>query len=230
MYHNISINVNESLGLTLFVEKLEEQLKYIVKRNYTTYFASDLEDVRRLRGKALLVTFDDVTKNQLLYAVPLLEKYKIKATFFVPFSFVGKYDTWNDGKQEIMSIDDLKSLNRDLIQLAHHSFYHRKFDEISRGSADDDLSKSFTFISENKLKVYSAMALPYGKYPKVSWKTYDFVDVLEKYNFKMAFRIGNRVNIFPFRNKFLIKRIDIKGEDSLLKFKFKILFGKLSLF
>ena len=46
----------------------------------------------------------------------------------------------------------------------------------------------------------------------------------------MAFRIGNRVNKFPFKNKYEIQRIDIKGQDSLLKFKLKLRFGKLKLF
>jgi hypothetical protein len=46
----------------------------------------------------------------------------------------------------------------------------------------------------------------------------------------MAFRIGNRVNRFPFKNKFEIQRIDIKGQDSLTTFKWKLRLGKLRLF
>ena len=46
----------------------------------------------------------------------------------------------------------------------------------------------------------------------------------------MAFRIGNRVNSFPLQSKFEIQRIDIKGQDTLLKFKWKLKIGKLSLF
>jgi hypothetical protein len=43
-------------------------------------------------------------------------------------------------------------------------------------------------------------------------------------------RIGNQINKFPFKNPYEIMRIDIKGEDSLLKFKLKLRFGKLKLF
>ena len=47
---------------------------------------------------------------------------------------------------------------------------------------------------------------------------------------KYGLRIGNRVNNFPFKNNYLVKRIDIKGEDSLFRFKLKLKIGKLKLF
>ena len=55
-------------------------------------------------------------------------------------------------------------------------------------------------------------------------------ELLEMNNIKMAFRIGNRVNRFPFKNIFEIQRIDIKGQDSLTTFKWKLRLGKLRLF
>jgi hypothetical protein len=57
-----------------------------------------------------------------------------------------------------------------------------------------------------------------------------FFTILEKKGIKMAFRIGNRVNSFPLKSKFEMQRIDIKGQDTLLKFKWKLKIGKLSLF
>ena len=74
------------------------------------------------------------------------------------------------------------------------------------------------------------MAYPYGNYPKKGKRKIEFFQLLEKNNIKMAFRIGNRVNIFPFKNKYEIQRIDIKGQDSLLAFKWKLRLGKLRLF
>jgi hypothetical protein len=49
-----------------------------------------------------------VTENQLLYAFTF-EKYNLKATFFIPFQYIGKADLWNQGKK-IMSVQDLKAL------------------------------------------------------------------------------------------------------------------------
>jgi peptidoglycan/xylan/chitin deacetylase (PgdA/CDA1 family) len=45
-----------------------------------------------------VLTFDDVTENQLL-CLSFTEKYNLKATFFIPFQYIGKADLWNQGKK-----------------------------------------------------------------------------------------------------------------------------------
>ena len=230
MYHNITLNDSNSIGLTLSVSKFEEQLKYLRDKNFHTCFVSDLIDKTIITHKSVVVTFDDVTENQLLFALPLLKKYNIKATFFIPFSYVGKADLWNEGSEKIMTVDQLKSLDTEIIELAHHSYYHRKYSTLTPIEIQEDLDKSFEFISANELKVTPAIAYPYGNYPKKGITKEVFFQILEKNNIQMAFRIGNRVNKFPFKNKFEVQRIDIKGEDSLFAFKWKLRLGKLRLF
>ncbi len=230
MYHNITLNDSNSIGLTLSVSKFEEQLKYLKDKNFHTCFVSALVDNTTISNKSVVVTFDDVTENQLLFALPLLKKYKIKATFFIPFSYVGKADLWNEGSEKIMTVEQLKSLDTEIIELAHHSYYHRKYSTLTPLEIQEDLDKSFEFISANDLKVTPSIAYPYGNYPKKGSAKEVFFQILEKNNIQMAFRIGNRVNKFPFKNKFEVQRIDIKGEDSLYAFKWKLRLGKLRLF
>ncbi len=230
MYHNITSNQSKSLGLTISIQKFEEQLKYLVDNKFTSYFVSELENKDVILKKSVVITFDDVTENQLYYALPLLKKYHIKATFFVPFSYMGQSDTWNDGSEKIMTIEQLKSLDSELIELGHHSFFHRKYVSLTSEEIQEDFDKSFALISKNNLIVYPALAYPYGNYPKKSNQKIAFFKILEKNKIKMAFRIGNRVNRFPFKHKFEIQRIDIKGQDNLFIFKLKLKFGKLRLF
>ncbi len=230
MYHNISQNENLSFDLTISVQKFESQLNYLVDNNYRSYFVSELENLKVISNKSVILTFDDVTENQLLFALPLLKKYGLKATFFIPFSYIGKSDLWNDGSEKIMTIEQLKSLDSEVIELGHHSYFHRKYTTLTPEEIQDDFDKSFEFIKENNLNVYPALAYPYGNYIKKGSQKIDFFRILEKNNIKMAFRIGNRVNRFPFKNKFEIQRIDIKGQESILTFKWKVRLGKLRLF
>lgn len=234
MYHNVSTSDAKSVGLTISVAKLEEQLKYISEKGYTSYFVSEIYNKTQLPQKSLIITFDDVTENQLLYALPLLKKYHLKATFFVPFSYLGQSDLWNQGTdatgEKIMTIAQLKTLDADVIELGHHSFFHRKYATLTASEIQEDLDKSFELIAQNNLKVFPALAYPYGNYPKKGIQKEIFFQLLEKNNIQMAFRIGNRVNRFPFKNKYEIQRIDIKGDDSLLMFKWKLRVGKLRLF
>lgn len=230
MYHNITPEFDLSSGLTLSMTKFEDQLNYLVEHGFTSYFVSELEFNHLIPSKSVVITFDDVTENQLLYALPLLKKYNIKATFFIPFSFIGKSDLWNNGAEKIMTIAQLKSLDSEIIELGHHSYFHRKYSTLSGQEIQDDFDKSFELITKNDLKISPVLAYPYGNFPNKEPQKTEFFSLLEKNNIKMAFRIGNRVNKFPFKNKLEINRIDIKGEDSLLSFKWKLRLGKLRLF
>jgi peptidoglycan/xylan/chitin deacetylase (PgdA/CDA1 family) len=230
MYHNITLNSEESFDLTLSIQKFEDQLKFLKEHNFTSIFVSELENIDVNSTKHVVLTFDDVTQNQLLNAMPLLKKYDMKATFFIPFFYLGKEDLWNEGSEKIMTIEELKSLDSDIIELGHHSYFHKKYSELSNEEIQDDFDKSFKFISDNNLKVYPALAYPYGNYPKKGSQKAIFFNLLEKNNIKMAFRIGNRLNQIPIKNRFEMQRIDIKGQDSLFTFKWKLRLGKLSLF
>lgn len=229
MYHNVSQKEAASDGLTISSQKLEKQFQYLKENNFVTFHLSELALLESIPPKSVVLTFDDVTENQLVYACPLLEKYHLKATFFIPFQYIGKSDLWNKGSQKIMSIQEIKSLGNN-IELGLHSFAHGKYDAMSASEINEDFKKCFQIIDENDLKVYHAIAYPFGNFPKKNPKNAVFKSVLEKNNIKMGLRIGNKVNKFPFKNPYEIMRIDVKGQDSLLKFKLKLRFGKLKLF
>jgi peptidoglycan/xylan/chitin deacetylase (PgdA/CDA1 family) len=230
MYHNVTPNESAISDLTIHNQRFEEQLQYIIEKKYTTLFASDLVHKRPLPQKSIVITFDDVTENQLLCALPLLEKYNCKATFFVPFAYVGSTDEWNNGSEKIMTVEQLKSLDSSIIELGHHSFAHRKYSSLSVEEIQADFDKSVAFIEQNQLNVFPSLAYPYGNFPKKDKARDSFFKLLEHNSIQLAFRIGNRVNSFPFKNKFLIKRIDVKGQDNLMTFKWKLRLGKLRLF
>ena len=230
MYHNVVSNPELSVELSISVTKLEQQLQYLVKKNYATFHFSELENKIKLPSKSVVITFDDVTENQLNFALPLLEKYNLKATFFIPFKYIGKTDLWNNGTEKIMTFEQLKSLNSKYIELGHHSFEHKAYESLSETEINNDFDNCYEIIKESGLKVAPALAYPYGNFPKKGIANKEFKKVLEKNNIKFGLRIGNRVNSFPFSDPFAIKRIDIKGEDSLFVFKLKLKIGKLNLF
>ena len=233
MYHNVCINKSESKGLHISTHQLENQLRYLVEKKYTSFHLSELEHAISIPKKSVVITFDDVTENQLLYAMPLLLKYNFKATFFIPFAFIGKTDLWNpslkSSPEKIMTIEQLISLDSS-IELGLHSYNHQKYVTLSDAEITKDFEKCFEIIAKNNLKVYHAVAYPYGNFPKKEEKKESFFKVLKQNNINMGLRIGNKLNYFPLKNPYEIMRLDIKGEDSLLKFKLKLRFGKLKLF
>lgn len=233
MYHNICQSENESNKLTISVQKLEQQLQYLKDNNYETFHFAELEKMKSIPKKSIVLTFDDVTENQLVFAAPLLEKFNLKASFFIPFSYIGKTDLWN-GKSEslgekIMTIEQLKGLNNK-IELGYHSYEHKKYSLLSASEIENDFLKCEEVIKNNDLRVYPALAYPYGNYPKRGDENEQFKQIVAKNKIKFGLKIGNRPNNFPFKDNYEIKRIDIKGQDSLMTFRLKIKFGKLKLF
>ena len=225
MYHDVSLTKSEAL--TISVEKLEEQFSYLAEKDYRTYHFNELMDLKILPSeKNIVLTFDDGYVSQLELVIPLLEKYKLKATFFVPLNYLGKTDQWNTSSLPIMTSEQLKTLNPNLIELAFHSYYHKKYNELTEAEIEEDTQLCFDSVSENNFLFTATVAYPFGKYPRETSEKKKFIGQLERHQFKYGVRIGNRLNEFPFKKPFEIQRIDVKGEFSLAKFKRKVKFGK----
>lgn len=232
MYHSLTADSNLSSGLTISIAKFKEQFQYLKDEGYTTFHFKDLENniEEKLPQKSVIITFDDVYVNQLELAVPLLESFNFKACFYVPFKYVNGHNDWDEGLKPIMSVEQLKSLDRNVIELGMHSYAHGNFKSMTLEAIERDFVKANQFITDNGLDIHQTIAYPYGKFPRKGKQKEDFFKVLGQNNVKYGLRIGNRVNSYPFKNKFEIQRLDIKGEDSLKTFKRKIKYGKSLLF
>ncbi|QNJ98355.1 polysaccharide deacetylase family protein [Constantimarinum furrinae] len=225
MYHNVSLT--ESKGLTINVKKLEAQFQYLSDKKYRSYHFSELMSLDQLPAqKNVVITFDDAYVSQLEYAVPLLKKYELKATFFVPLYYLGKTDAWNTATLPIMTAEQLHLLDPSVIELGYHSYAHQKYDELSVAEIEADTKQCFEAVDDHSLEFTKVLAYPYGKYPREHSAKKLFFEQLKQEQFQLGLRIGNRINVFPFKDPFEIQRLDIKGEYSLGKFKRKLKFGK----
>ncbi|WP_055448895.1 polysaccharide deacetylase family protein [Lacinutrix mariniflava] len=229
MYHSVSANANNSKGLTISAKNLEVQFKFLKENGYTSLHFSDLQTLKTpadFPEKAVIITFDDVYVNQLEYAYPLLQKYGLKACFYIPFKYVGAVNEWDKGKEAIMTVAQLKTMDSKTIELGLHSFEHRRYSDLSVETIQEDFDKCKAFVVDNDLNIHNTLAYPYGSYPKKGEVRKVFFDVLNENKIAYGLRIGNRVNTFPFKNNYEVQRLDIKGEDGLKAFERKLKKGK----
>ncbi len=74
-------------GLSFSPQRLEKYLQYFQKHNIETLTYRDIKAIREgkkpMPKRAVMLTFDDGYTESYIEALPLLEKYKAKGTFFV---------------------------------------------------------------------------------------------------------------------------------------------------
>lgn len=94
LYHRVADLQNDFWGISVSPKDFEEHVKY-AKDNYQILrFEDDWNDVKE---KSLVFTFDDGYKDNYIWALPILEKYKVPATFFVSTGNIGMHrEFWWD--------------------------------------------------------------------------------------------------------------------------------------
>jgi peptidoglycan/xylan/chitin deacetylase (PgdA/CDA1 family) len=227
MYHKVVTNNSDFLSVT--TEQFEAQLLYFKKENYQFITAQNVLDFYKkqtpLPAKPLLITFDDGYLNNLELAYPILKKYNAKAVIFIPTSFVGIKNEWDNGNDEIMSLEQLKNLDPSVFELALHSHEHRNYADLSIPEIASDVAYNVAFFKQNNLNYTPVFAYPYGGRPKNDLKV-GMIKAFEMYGIQAAFRIGNRVNSLKIKDLYELNRIDVRGTDAFWVFKWKVRVGR----
>ncbi|WP_292009522.1 polysaccharide deacetylase family protein [Chryseobacterium sp.] len=221
MYHQIDIKSDDDLTVSL--ENLEKQFEYLRRRKYHPKFFRDI-DTRH--NNSIIITFDDGYKNNYDYLPYLLEKFNLKATIFIPTKFI--QEGYKD--YEMMSFEEIRSLDKRCFEIALHSHSHKSFRDSTTNFIKADLQENMKILKDHQIEFSKVLAYPYGKYPKKKTEKEKLFLNLKNSGILFAVRIGNKINYFPTKNSYELQRIDIKGTDTLIKFKLKLIFGKLKLF
>lgn len=100
MYHSIVNQPSRWGTYVISADELEADLKYIQQQGYTTVTISDLiayvYDGITLPEKPIMLTFDDGYYNNYLYAVPLLQKYHMRAVLSIVGRYTDQYSVISD--------------------------------------------------------------------------------------------------------------------------------------
>ena len=93
LYHGLS---GHSRSRNLWVQRFDHQLKSLAETGYTTLTVAELGDILNkklsLPEKPILITFDDARRDAFHLGDPILEKYGMKATMFVPTARIHEED------------------------------------------------------------------------------------------------------------------------------------------
>ncbi len=134
MYHSILKDPNRSGKYVVTPTTLENDMIYLKEHGYETVLIKDLiayvyEDIP-LPKKPVVLTFDDGHFNNMVYLLPLLEKYQMKAVISVVGSYTEQFSR-SDGHNpnySYLTWEDIKKIeDSGLIEIANHTYhFHEK--------------------------------------------------------------------------------------------------------
>jgi peptidoglycan/xylan/chitin deacetylase (PgdA/CDA1 family) len=228
MYHDITVE-GQPDDLTVSHVQLEKHLDYLSRNGYHSISLQQLSDHIRsgksLPKKSLLITFDDGYQSNVSSLQPLLEKYNQRAAIFLVADFIDKSKAFT--AKNYLSASTIQQANPNVLEFACHTFDHKNYNELSIEKTRADLQQMFARFNQLKIKVAPFFAYTYGAFPKTDpGKMKALFHVFDEFGIIAAFRIGNRINTLPLKNRFLIERIDIRGNDASWKFKWLLRLGR----
>lgn len=226
VYHHIEKN---------YFNRFENQLK-ILRKNWKFITPRQFEDhmnkKKILKGRNLLITFDDGFKSNFFVEKKILNKFDIKAIFFIPSDFINfkshkKTQKFinenildhvrpkNFEKLKSMSVNDLKVLIKKGHTIGCHTKTHANLANIDNFF---DLKNEILHSAKNLEKLLKVnidhFAYTYGNYESISKRS--FMIAKKKYRYIYSCLRGN--NFYNKKNT-LIKRdtIYLENSNNLLK-------------
>lgn len=190
MYHSILKSKN---GVYIVSPaQLERDFQEIKAAGYTAVTVEQVINYVDNKGdlpkKPILITFDDGHYNNMYYALPLLEKYNLKALLNV----IGKFSDFSTTSGDIdnpnyshVTWDEVGQLSRSgVMEIGNHTYNMHNFKPRygvaqKQGESEaayvqalkSDIGKLQDILFENTGKQCVAFAYPFGKYNKIAEKT-----------------------------------------------------------
>lgn len=163
MYHYVGNNPNpkdlQRNVLSISPDKFEEQMKFLHDNGYNTttldtlYAALKKQTV--LPPKSVILSFDDGYMDFFYNAYPVLLRYNLKATEFIPTGLIGGsyYLTWDQISQ---------MHNSGLVFFGAHSIHHYNLTVLSSQALEYELKESKVKLEQVLGVPVNFMAYPYG--------------------------------------------------------------------
>lgn len=209
MYHSILKDSSRSNKYTVTPAVLEEDLKYIKDKGYTTVTIADLisyvYDDKPLPEKPIVLTFDDGHYNNYGYLFPLLEKYDMKAVISIVGSYTDKFTKTDEANLNYSYLrwKDIKELmDTGRIEFQNHTYslhsntgkrigtkkIKGETDEHYKSILKDDILKLQQEFKENTNYIPQCFTYPFGGISNAS------LDIIKELGFKASLSCEQGIN------------------------------------
>ena len=212
----------------------DQQMAFLSKNGFNVITMDQFIDYkyenRKYPPKTVIITFDDGYRNNYINAFPILEKYNLKATFFVVTGDIDSDKIFHWLKLGVQSLSHYRENKQYWLPLdrqnildmsAHdacfgsHTDSHCRLREIDKNKAVNELKISKECLEEILSKPVRCFSYPHGD---MSNSVKSLVKAAG-YSAAVSIMAGSNTLKSDF---FELRRIAISGQDSYAEFKRKV--------
>jgi peptidoglycan/xylan/chitin deacetylase (PgdA/CDA1 family) len=196
MYHKVNDQPGNPLSVS--TRSFREQQAFLAER-YRVVSLDDvmasLAGVRPLPTRAVLLTFDDGYRDNLVHAYPILREHGHRAVLFAPTDFIDTsrplpHDERVTCDNATLSWADLREM-QDVFEIGSHGCSHRSMPRLAVDEATDEIRRSKRILEERLGHGVRAFA-----YVKGDWND-RLEEVVRACGYEVAFNTVPGTNVPP---------------------------------
>ncbi|MFH1703374.1 MAG: polysaccharide deacetylase family protein [Nitrospirota bacterium] len=171
VYHSID---NSDSNISISPEIFAKQMGFLKAEGFRvislSQFMSVVHTGTPVRGKTVVLTFDDGLKNFYTAACPILKQYGFSATIFVPTDFIGKESWWyaDYGLKPLPMLDwqEIRELAKNGMDIQSHGCSHRNLTGLTPSEIEQEVRKSKKILEQGLSKPVDFFCYPFGEVDK----------------------------------------------------------------
>ena len=231
MYHAIDDSGGPGSRFVLPARRFAAQMRWLKR---TGFHVLSLEDYLKIRkadrlphARSVVITFDDGYRDTFELALPVLHRLGLTATVFIVTDRVGTRNSWDATGElvgrPLMRWSELQALLSHGMHVGAHTRTHPWLTDLPPEAARAEIDGSRSEL-ETKLGVaVEVFAYPYAKFDAATQA------LAEEAGFLGSCTDDPGPNT-PITPAHALRRIEVRGTDSLPKFLYKAWSGRESLF
>ena len=172
LYHSIAERVAKGYKIwALSPEMFDMHIRHLRNRGYTPLTISQLvarmdEPDEFMPKNPVVITFDDGLDDFYENALPVLKRYKFRATLFITTGYVGRTSKWlageGEGGRPMLNWEKVREIDNCGIECGSHSLTHPQLDVIRNENARREISQSKQILENHLGKPVESFAYPHG--------------------------------------------------------------------
>ena len=223
MYHQIDAPPPRGTplrGLVVAPSSFSWQMKMLRLMGYMGLSMRDLEPylTGQKIGKVVGITFDDGYRNNVEYALPVLQQQCFTATCYGVSSLIGGTNSWDNGivaAKPLMSLQDWQIWHQAGMDVGSHSRTHAKLTELAAEDARTQITDSKRELEQAVGCEVRHFCYPYG------WQRLEHQQMAREAGYATA-TTTHRGRVMPGADPYALRRIMVARATNPLQFFLKV--------